>query len=238
VRLYSARSDTGVGRNGPAETFIEINLSLLGPDAAGYLPLLFGARALADDGTITEILRQSADFATELGSRLRERLYDAVPGLAMAVAQHQDVTGALGAGDLRRAYEQTLTLLSGCCSWRTARTGIYRRTEATPSTPSMHSRPAPGRWPSSGRRGSPPASTPSGTTSAQYFRRSITDAPIGACRPRLAGLRLTDAEIGPALLALLVDAGPDGVVLASDHGADRGDRGRGSGAGRRDAPGR
>ena len=29
----------------------------------------------------------------------------------MAVAQHQDVTGALGAGDLRRAYEQTLTLL-------------------------------------------------------------------------------------------------------------------------------
>jgi len=113
VRLYSARSDTGVGRKGPAETFIEINLSLLGPDAAGYLPLLFGARALADDGTITEILRRSADFATELGSRLRERLYDAVPGLAMAVAQHQDVTGALGAGDLRRplAYEQTLTLL-------------------------------------------------------------------------------------------------------------------------------
>jgi len=111
VRLYSARSDTGVGRKGPAETFIEINLSLLGPDAAGYLPLLFGARALADDGTITEILRHSADFATELGSRLRERLYDAVPGLAMAVAQHQDVTGALGAGDLRRAYEQTLTLL-------------------------------------------------------------------------------------------------------------------------------
>lgn len=111
MRLYSARSDTGVGRKGPAETFIEINLSLLGPDAAGYLPLLFGARALADDGTITEILRRSADFATELGSRLRERLYDAVPGLAMAVAQHQDVTGALGAGDLRRAYEQTLTLL-------------------------------------------------------------------------------------------------------------------------------
>lgn len=102
MRLYSARSDTGVGRKGPAETFIEINLSLLGPDAAGYLPLLFGARALADDGTITEILRRSADFATELGSRLRERLYDAVPGL---------VTGALGAGDLRRAYEQTLTLL-------------------------------------------------------------------------------------------------------------------------------
>lgn len=111
MRLYSARSDTGVGRKGPAETFIEINLSLLGPDAAGYLPLLFGVRALVDNGTITEILRRSADFATELGSRLRERLYDAVPGLAMAVAQHQDVTGALGAGDLRRAYEQTLTLL-------------------------------------------------------------------------------------------------------------------------------
>src|SRR5665811_1160870 len=49
-------------------------------------------------------------------------------------------------------------------------------------------------------------------------------------RAALAGLRLTDAEIGPALLALLVDVGPDGVVLASDHGADRGDRGRGSGA--------
>ena len=33
--------------------------------------------------------------------------------------------------------------------------------------------------------------------------------PTGAA---LAGLRLTDAEIGPALRALLVDGGPDGVV--------------------------
>ena len=189
-----------MGRKGPAETFIEINLNLLGPDAAGYLPLLFGVRALVDNGTITEILRRSADFATELGSRLRERLYDAVPGLAMAVAQHQDATGALGAGDLRRplAYEQTLTLL-----FRLLFVAYGEDRDLPPyrsnSKYAEHALKTCAR--SMAEQRTPrfsTASTPSGTTSAQYFRRSITDAPIGACRPsRVAAHRRRD-RAGPA----------------------------------------
>jgi hypothetical protein len=229
VRLYSARSDTGVGRKGPAETFVEINLSLLAPDAAGYLPLLFGARALADDGTITEILGRSADFAAELGSRLRERLYDAVPGLAMAIAQHQGVTGALGEGDLRRAYEQTLTLLfrllfvaygedRDLLPYRSNSTYAEHalKTCARSMAQQRTARFSTGQYAiwddlsaifSAIDRGLPEWGVP--LYNGGLFGVDPVTNPTGAA---LAGLRLTDAEIGPALRALLVDGGPDGVV--------------------------
>ena len=43
IRLYAARPDTGVGRKGAAETFVEANLALLPEDKAGYLLLLSGS---------------------------------------------------------------------------------------------------------------------------------------------------------------------------------------------------
>ena len=48
IRLYAARLDTGVGRKGRAETFVEANLALLEQHRAGYLHLLFSADALAE----------------------------------------------------------------------------------------------------------------------------------------------------------------------------------------------
>ena len=87
IRLYAARSDTGVGRKGRAETFVELNLSLLPAELAGYLHLLFSADALIENGTLETILDRSADFAAELAVRLRERVYfQTVPALSGAVA--------------------------------------------------------------------------------------------------------------------------------------------------------
>ncbi len=111
IRVYAAKPDTGVGRKGRADTFVELNLAL--PDeVAGYLPLLAGAEALADGGTLDQILERSADFAAALGSRLRDRVYfDAVPALAEAVANRMERPAALTEQDLADAYEQTLVIL-------------------------------------------------------------------------------------------------------------------------------
>ncbi len=88
IRLYSASPDKGVGRRGRAETFVELNLSLLQRKQAGYLHLLFSAEALAPDGTLDETLENSNRFAAELAVRLRERVYNqTVPALARAVAK-------------------------------------------------------------------------------------------------------------------------------------------------------
>ena len=92
IRLYAARSDTGVGRKGRAETFVELNLSLLPAELAGYLHLLFSADALMENGTLETILDRSADFAAELAVRLRERVYfQTVPALLRC---HRPTAGA------------------------------------------------------------------------------------------------------------------------------------------------
>lgn len=112
VRLYAARPDTGVGRKGRADTYLELNLALLPEDRAGYLPLLFGATALAEQGTIEEILRSSERFAADLASRLRERVYnECVPRLAEAIGRRLELDSDPTDDDLQHAYEQTLTVL-------------------------------------------------------------------------------------------------------------------------------
>ena len=110
IRIYAARPDTGVGRKGRPETFVELNLSLLPGNHAGYLHLLFSADALADGGTLDKILGNSERFAAGLATRLRERIYfDTVPALAEAVAQ------SLGRHpseeELDDAYEQVMLIL-------------------------------------------------------------------------------------------------------------------------------
>ncbi len=115
IRLYAARPDTGVGRKGRAETFVELNLSLVPDDFAGYLQLLFSADALRDDGTLEQILERSADYVAELAVRLRERVYhETVPTLARAVAarlQSEPGSEGLNESDLAGAYEQVMVIL-------------------------------------------------------------------------------------------------------------------------------
>ena len=110
IRLYAARADTGVGRKGRSETFVEVNLSLLPSDQAGYLHLLFSADALVDGGTFEKILGNSERFAAELATRLRERIYyDMVPALAKAVADR--LSRDPSDEELDDAYEQVMLIL-------------------------------------------------------------------------------------------------------------------------------
>ncbi len=169
IRLYAARADTGVGRKGRAETFVEIDLALLPEDRAGYVDLLFSAGALRESGTLDDILRQSADFAAELAIRLRERVYfEAVPGLATAIADRLHRDGELTEDDLAQAYEQRSSSCSASCSSPTPRTRTFSPTGPTAVTPTMRSRRSPGGSPRTApttRWSSTPAPSTCGKTS-------------------------------------------------------------------------
>lgn len=114
IRLYPGRDGVGVGSKGQAETFFEVDLSTVDPEYAALLPLIFSAGALVNDGTADELLEESSRFATELGARLRERIYEEiVPPVAVEVAQRlsKNAGVALDAEGLALAYRVTLRIL-------------------------------------------------------------------------------------------------------------------------------
>jgi hypothetical protein len=112
IRLYSVKPDVGVGRRGRALTSFGLDLALLPTHRAGYLELVFSPRALDEDGTLEELLESSGRFAADLGARLRDRVYfDAVPALATAVARRATAGREPTEQDLADAYEQTLMIL-------------------------------------------------------------------------------------------------------------------------------
>src|SRR5664279_2552979 len=114
IRLYPGRDGVGVGSKGQAETFFEIDLSTIDSAQSAFLPLVFSAEALAADGIADELLRESARYATELGARLRERIYDdVVPGLAKEVALElaENADLELDAEGLATSYRVALRIL-------------------------------------------------------------------------------------------------------------------------------
>lgn len=114
IRLYPGRDGVGVGAKGQAETFFEIDLSTIDQEYGALLPLIFSASALAANGTADELLRDSARYATELGARLRERIYDEIiPPLAVEVAERlkSQANLELDADGLSTAYRVTLRVL-------------------------------------------------------------------------------------------------------------------------------
>ncbi len=245
IRLYAARPDTGVGRKGRAETFVELNLSLVPDELAGYLHLLFSAEALADNGTLGEILDRSEDFVAELAVRLRERVYhQTVPALARAVAarlgrvqppemQRGDSQPGdeLSEADLADAYEQVMVVLfrllfvayaedKDLLPYRTnGRYGDHslsniarllakdqRRNRAD------YDNQATDLWDDVNQlwdavnHGNADWGVPA--YNGGLFSTDPAVSPSGAV---IAGMRLTNAEFGPALSAVLVDKGPEGV---------------------------
>ncbi len=232
VRLYSARVDTGVGRKGRADTYVEVDLALLPEDHAGFVPLLFGAGALADKGTIEEILERSADFAAELGARLRDRIYfEAVPQLAAAVAR-----GAHRADpdeeELGAAYEETLVVLfrllfvayaedKDLLPYRTnsryndhslkrlaRRLAEWRAKDTTPFDDQ-----ATDLWDDVRALWHAVEAGNAGWGVPPYDGGLFSDDPkVNPAGAAIATLSLSDAAFGPALTALLVDVGPDGVA--------------------------
>lgn len=111
LRVYPTATGIGTGRRGRTETFVEIHLDLLPSDKAGYLWLLFSGEALSKEGSFEEILDRSADYAADLGQRLRERIYnEVVPDLAMAIVKARQMDNPT-AQDLATTYEMALTVL-------------------------------------------------------------------------------------------------------------------------------
>jgi hypothetical protein len=233
IRLYSARPDLGVGRKGRAETFVELNLALLPERAAGYLTLLFGPEALAAGGTFEDILARSADFAADLGKRLRERVYfDVVPLLATAVAAR--VTGGRTPSEAKvaAAYEQTLVILfrllfvayaedKDLVPYRTNSVYAHHALKSLARELADRRRKGPVEFDQTATdlwgsvraiwqavdRGNVDWGVPA--YDGGLFSEDPSVSPPGAT---LGGVELTNAEFGPALLALLVDEGEDEVL--------------------------
>ncbi|TDO08179.1 hypothetical protein EV580_5751 [Mycobacterium sp. BK086] len=114
IRLYPGRDGVGVGSKGQAETYFEVDLSTVDIDHAGLLPLVFSADALKAGGSADQLLRDSARYASELGARLRERIYDEiVPPVAVEVARRLAASTGLSfdAEGLATAYRVTLRIL-------------------------------------------------------------------------------------------------------------------------------
>ncbi|MXY79145.1 MAG: hypothetical protein F4Y94_05545, partial [Chloroflexi bacterium] len=101
-----------MGSRSPVDTWFQLDLAALAPEDAGYLDLVFSAAALSPEGAVTDLLARSRQFATDLGGRLRQRVYDRViPGLAVGVADALDrLPGREGSSDLSYAYRLSLRI--------------------------------------------------------------------------------------------------------------------------------
>lgn len=113
LRLYPGRDGVGVGQRGQSETYFELDLAFVDSEFAGLLPLIFSADALAKDGSAEQILQGSGKYAAELGTRLRDRVYEGVvPGLAKAIADRLPSLGLqVDADGLQTAYALTMRIL-------------------------------------------------------------------------------------------------------------------------------
>lgn len=230
IRLYPAKPDVGVGRKGQSETFVELDLALLADQDAAYLPLLFAPTALDDNGTVAAILAASVDHASALGARLRERVYvDVVPALAVAVAEAMtsDKGEELDEADLNEAYHRTLIILfrllfvsyaedRGLLPYqrnpRYTKKALKSLAREFSDNPTNEFDPASyDRWDDlksvwravdDGNREWDVPAYNGGLFAA--------DAELNPSGHAISQMRLTNAEIGPALKALLIDTGNDG----------------------------
>lgn len=230
IRLYPGRDGVGVGSKGQADTYFEIDLSTIDSEYAALLPLIFSADALAADGSTDELLRDSARFASDLGARLRERIYDEiVPGMAVEVARRLEKQGAitLDADGLQTAYRVTLRILfrllfqayaedrgllpSGRNEGFDAnslKTNARRLTESKASDFGESSTiwfDLVQVW-SAIDQGNPQWQIPS--YNGGLFSADPELSPEGAL---LKGIELPDRVLGPALRSLLIDISQDGV---------------------------
>ncbi|WP_419918918.1 Eco57I restriction-modification methylase domain-containing protein [Candidatus Poriferisocius sp.] len=250
IRLYSSKTSKSVGGKGRAETFVEVNLTLLPRDLAGYLQLLFSAEALADGGTLDEILNKSRDFAADLAVRLQERVYrKTVPALANAVAArlspgHPGGEQVLGEGDLsnagrqvlseddlNHAYEQVMVILfrllfvayaedKDLLPYRTndeyAKNSLSQQArhlaEQSRHGPIGYDRHETGLWDRVSRLWQA-VNEGNAVWGVPAYNGGLFSADPAASRSgaAISRLTLTDAEFGPALEAVLVDEGPEGV---------------------------
>ncbi|MCC6133612.1 MAG: hypothetical protein IT186_27090, partial [Acidobacteria bacterium] len=88
LRIYPVRQGIGVGRRGRTETWLECHLGLLKPSEIASLWLVFSASALAQGGSLQELIDSSDRFAGDMATSLRERIYQrVVPLLAEGIVK-------------------------------------------------------------------------------------------------------------------------------------------------------
>ncbi len=231
VRVYAARAEAGVGRRGRAETYVAANLGLLPARQAGYLPLIFGAGALRPGGSLEQILASSRDFAVDLGTRLRERVYrTVVPTLAQAVARHRRAAAPLFAdAELPGLYEQALTILFRLLfiAYAEDKDLLPYRTDGAYQPNSLKALAREFSELANARRldfdsqslllwsrfrelsRAVDVGRPNWRVPAYNGGLFSSDAAVNAAGAGIAELELTDEDFGPALAALLVDVGSD-----------------------------
>lgn len=230
IRLYPGQDGVGVGSKGQSDTYFEIDLSTIDAEYAALLPLIFSAGALAVDGSADELLRDSARFASDLGARLRERIYEEiVPPMAVEVATRLNRDAGLGldAEGLQTAYRVTLRILfrllfqayaedrgllpSGRNEGFDAnslKTNARRLSESTATSFGDSSTiwfDLVQVW-SAIDQGNPQWQIPA--YNGGLFSADPSRSPDGALIKRI---ELPDSVLGPALRSLLIDVSPDGV---------------------------
>lgn len=232
IRLYAVKPDVGVGRRGPSQTFIEANLALLPDDRAGFLQLLFSADALTAGGSFDQILDSSADFASDLATRLRDRVYrEAVPALAAGIAA--SLPGEPSQEQLVGAYDQTLNVLFRLLfvAYGEDKDLLPYRSNSRYADHSLKR--IARRLAEDANRGALSfddgsfdlwedvvqlwdavrAGNPGWGVPAYNGGLFSTDADTNPAGAALQGIRLSNAHFGPALTALLIDVPDDGGDL-------------------------
>jgi hypothetical protein len=235
LRVYTTRAGAGIAGKGGTSAFVEVNLSLLTKNDAGYLPLLFSADSLSADGPFEQLLSESHDYAADLGTRLRSRVYDyAVPVIAQALIDRLDEGDNMDEASLAQLYDRALLALFRLLFVAYAEdrdllpvrtNGLYRQrslkhvARELADLANAHGtideisfdEYATDRW----------DNVRSLWTAIDKGRKEwnvppynggmfSTDADVSPNGALLADLQLSDAEFGPALAGLLVDETPDG----------------------------
>ena len=231
IRLYCTDVTKGVGRKGRTETYVELNTDLLSDQSAGLLPLLFAPRALKPDGTVDTFLEESHLFASDIGKRLRDRIYhEVVPSLATSLARQQSGGSKPTAEQLEFYYEQAMLVLfrilfvayaedRDLLPYRT--NGEYKDRSLKQKAERMSARSADAKYASNQSilwqevndlwqaiaKGNVEWGVP--PYNGGLFDDDPTTRPAGYALSRIS---LTNTEFGPVLKALLVDKTEHGPV--------------------------
>lgn len=228
LRLHPVGTGIGIGRRSRADTFAEIHLDLLAPEGAAYLGLIFSADALRKDGLVTELLQDSAQYAADLGTRLRERIYsDVVPDLALAILSSRGLKKPT-TENLSETYQMTLVYLFRLLFLAYAEdkellpfkhNTLYRDRSLKHKAQELASLKSAGTafgpdsalWEEIDRlfkavdKGNRSWGVPA--YNGGLFSREASVSQLGA---QLAGISLPDIALGPILTSLLVEQTPEG----------------------------
>ncbi|GMA23120.1 hypothetical protein GCM10025864_08790 [Luteimicrobium album] len=238
VRLYAADPDVGVTRTGAA-SFTELTVNLLDDDSLAYVWLLLTPQALEVGGTAGDILRDSREHATSLGERLRERIYrDVIPDLSETIAAK---LGKLDEKGLDDAYHHTLVVLfrllfvayaedRGLLPYglRTPAGAVYTRISLKTRAIGYADQLRDGVTPRYDGHATDVWDDLTSIGDGVYHGHVSWGVPeYGGALFRqdsgpgreLAGITLSNREIEPALVALLVDTGRDGTLGPVDFQA-------------------